>query len=551
MTTTQYRITVEGMTCDSCERHVSHALRDAGAVEAAADFRRGVATATVPKGIGADRLTEAIRAAGYHTGTVQQVGAVPETPTRESREGYDLAIIGSGSAAFAAAIAATELGARVVMIEQGTPGGTCVNVGCVPSKALLRAAEVYHQAGHHPFAGIETHAGRVDLRALIGAKDDLVGALRQEKYLDLVRTYGWDLRQGHAEFLDERTLAVDGQPLIAKAYLIATGATPFIPPIPGLLAAGYLTSTTALELQELPASMAVIGGNAIGLEMGQLFARLGTKVTVLEVLDRIAPFEEPELSEELRRAFVDEGIEVVTSAQITRVDRDTNHARRRIVFNAGGTEQHIAVDEVLVATGRRPHTVGLGLERAGIATDSRGAVAVDTSLRTSNPQVWAAGDVTPSPQFVYLAAYHGKLVADNAIAGAGRSVDLTALPRITFTSPSVASVGLGEGEARNTGYAVKISRLPLHTVARAAVNRDEHGLFKLVAEEGSGRILGVHILAENAGDVIYAGQLAVKFKLTIDDLVTTFGPYLTMAEGLKLAAQTFDKDVAKLSCCAA
>lgn len=550
MTTKEYCITVAGMTCEDCEGHVSEALRAAGAVEASADFRRGIATVKVPEGVDQQRLLAAVRQAGYRPGQVEPVGEPAPASAISGRGEYNLAIIGSGAAAFAAAIAATELGARVVMVEQGTVGGTCVNVGCVPSKALLRAAEVYYQAGHHPFAGIETSAGNVDLRTLVSQKDELVTTLRREKYLDLITAYGWELRQGQARFLDEHTIAVDGQPLTADHYLIATGATSFIPPIPGLEEAGYLTSTTALALQDLPARMAVIGGNAIGLELGQFFARLGSRVTILEVLDRIAPFEEPELSEELRRALTEEGIEVITGAHITRVERD-GRSRRRLRFRVGATERSIAVDEVLVATGRRPNTAGLDLERAGVQTDPRGAVIVDTTLRTTNPRVWAAGDVTPSPQFVYLAAYQGKLVADNAIGGMERTLDLTALPRITFTAPSLASVGLGEKGARDAGYAVKVARLPLHAVARAVVNREGHGLFKIVAEEGSGQILGVHILAENAGDVIYAGQLAVKFKLTIDDLVNTFGPYLTMAEGLKLAAQTFDRDVAKLSCCAA
>ncbi|MER3419645.1 MAG: mercury(II) reductase, partial [Chloroflexota bacterium] len=429
-------------------------------------------------------------------------------------------------------------------------GGTCVNVGCVPSKVLLRVAEIYHLAGRHPFAGLETRAGRVNLAALIAQKDELVAALRREKYLDLVQAYDWELRRGHAQFLDDRTLAVDGQPLRARVYLIATGAAPFIPPIPGLAECGYLTSTTALELRDLPVSMAVIGGNAIGLELGQAFARLGVHVTVLEVLDRIAPFEEPEVSAALAQALTDEGMTVITGAHITRVERLPGRPERRLSFQVDGAERQIEVDEVLVATGRRPNSAELGLERAGIATDDRGAVVVDATLRTTNPRVWAAGDVTPSPQFVYLAAYQGRLAAENALTGAGRTVDLSALPRITFTSPSVAAVGLGEAEARNAGHRVTTSVLPLHAVARAVVNRDERGLFKLVAEAESGRILGVHILAENAGDVIYAAELAVKFKLTVQDLVDTFGPYLTMAEGLRLAAQAFAKDVTKLSCCA-
>jgi mercuric reductase len=550
MTVRHYRISVAGMTCTDCERHVADALRAAGAHAAHADFRRGAVTASAPEGVSEEQLGEAIRRAGYRPTAVQRLDVPLHVPEQDDDADYDLAIIGSGAAAFAAAIAARERGARVVMVEQGTVGGTCVNVGCVPSKALLRAAEVYHLAGHHPFAGIETRAGGVDLRALVAQKDELLATLRQEKYLDLVPAYGWELRQGHAEFLDERALTVDGEPLTARAYLIATGAAPFIPPIAGLAESGYLTSTTALELQELPVSMAVIGGNAIGLELGQAFARLGTRVTVLEVLDRIAPFEEPEVSAALAEALAAEGMTIVTGARVTHVERLPGRPERRVGFRRNGVDEVLEVDEVLVATGRRPNTAGLGLERAGITTDHRGAVVVDATLRTTNPRVWAAGDVTPAPQFVYLAAYQGKLAAENALTGAGRTVDLTALPRITFTSPSVAAVGLTEAEARAAGYAVRTSALPLHAVTRAVVNRDERGLFKLVAEADSGRILGVHILAENAGDVIYAAELAVKFRLTVDDLVATFGPYLTTAEGLRLAAQAFARDVSRLSCCA-
>lgn len=550
MTNRQVSIEVTGMTCDDCEGHVSRALGAVGAEYATADFRRGIATVTVPDGVSEDQLKDAVRRAGYRPGRVRELGLTTHSPAHTGRAGgYDLAIIGSGSAAFAAAITATGLGVRVVMVEQGTIGGTCVNVGCVPSKALLRAAETYYQAGHHPFAGIETSAGKVDLGALIGQKDELVGQLRQEKYLDLVQEYGWELRQGHAHFVDEGTLEVHGEPLRADAYLIAAGAAPFIPPIPGLVEAGYLTSTTAFELQDLPASMAVIGGNAIGLEVGQLFARLGAKVTILELLDRIAPFEEPEVGEALATALRDEGIRVATGVAITRADR---HGRgRRLAFQVDGAEQTLDVDEVLVATGRRPNTADLDLKLAGVETDARGAVLVDDSLRTTNPRIWAAGDVTPSPQFVYVAAYQGKTVAENAITRGTTPSDLSTLPSVTFTSPQIASVGLTEAKAREQGLAVKTSLLPLSAVPRALVNRDTRGLFKLVADAGTDRLLGVHILADNAGDVIYAAVLALKFKLSVADLVGSFAPYLTMSEGLKLAAQTFDKDVAKLSCCAA
>lgn len=469
--------------------------------------------------------------------------------SRHSRVDYDLAILGSGSAAFAAAIRARDLGARVAMIERGTLGGTCVNVGCVPSKALLRAAEAHWERQHHPFAGVARGDGRVDLAELVRQKQGLVEMLRHEKYEELVDLYGWEVLQGVASFAGPQTLLVDGRRVKAAAYLIATGASPWVPPIPGLAEAGYLTSTTALELEQLPRSMAVVGANAIGLELGQLFQRLGARVTLLEVLPRIAPFEEPEISEALQAALEAEGMEVVPSTRITRIKGQLGSAKS-VYFTADGRDDVRQMDEILVATGRRPNSAALGLDRAGIAVDERGAVMVDQQLRTTNPRVWAAGDVTPAPQFVYVAAHEGTVAADNIIAKAGRPVDLDVVPRVTFTSPQVAAVGLTEEQARAQVDDVRVTTLPASAVPRALVNRETAGLFKLVADAKTDRLLGAHVLAENAGEAIYAATLAVQFRLTVRDLVNTFAPYLTMAEGLKLAAQTFGRDVSKLSCCA-
>lgn len=540
------KMRVRGMTCTSCERHVAQALQQAGARQVQADWRRAEAVFAVPEGIDLARLAGAVAEAGYTPGAVQELRPAPAPPRtdRDRPGGYDLAILGSGSAAFAAAIKARELGARVVMVERGTLGGTCVNVGCVPSKALLRAAEAYHQAGHHPFAGITTRADRLDLTALIAQKDALVAALRQEKYSDLVDAYRWEVLRGEARFEDANTLRVNGSTLRANAYLVATGAAPAVPPIPGLAEAGYLTSTTALDLTELPHTLAVVGANAIGLELGQYFHLLGSEVVLFEVLPRIAPFEEPEISQALAELFSEQGIEIVAGAQISRVEGG------RIQATVNGRERTWAVDRILVATGRCPNTADLGLDRAGIEIDRRGAVVVDETLRTTNSKVWAAGDVTPAPQFVYVAAYEGMLAAENILTGAGRRVDLAALPRVTFTTPQVAAAGLTEAQAREAGYEVKVSILPLEYVPRALVNRETQGLFKLVADARTDRLLGAHVLAENAGDVIYAAVLALKFGLTVQDLVNTFAPYLTMAEGLKLAAQSFTSDVATLSCCA-
>ncbi|TQR87727.1 mercury(II) reductase [Mycobacterium hodleri] len=473
---------------------------------------------------------------------------------------YDLAIIGSGGAAFAAAIAATRVGRSVVMIERATTGGTCVNVGCVPSKALLAAAEARHtasQAGRFP--GIAASAGPVDGPALLAGKDALVEALRTEKYIDLAADYGWEIVDGTARFISEDSgpvLVVDvgaaaggGTTRVeAEHYLIATGSTPWAPPIDGLPDVGYLTSTTATELHQLPESMIVFGGGYVALEQAQLFARLGTEVTVV-ARSRLLSGEEPEISAALAAIVADEGITVHTGSHLTAVRR----AGERIVATLGtpdGAERELCAAQLLVATGRRPATAGLNLETVGVTTGRRGEIIVDEYLRTATTRIWAAGDVTGGPQFVYVAAAQGTLVADNAFGGAARTLDYTALPRVVFTSPAVASVGMTDAQATAAGLECDCRVLPLAYVTRAVVNRDTRGLVKLVAQADTGRLLGVHAVAENAGEVIAAATYALTAGMTVKQLAHTWAPYLTMAESLKLAAQAYTVDVATLSCCA-
>lgn len=511
-------------------------------------FRRGAAEFTADASFDAEAAIRAVQHAGYRADRPLAVG-------RERRQEsggaglYDLAIIGGGSAAFAAAIRALDLGASVLMIERDEIGGTYVNIGCVPSKALLRASELYYAAGHHDFAGIRTEALGVHLPALVEQKRQLVAQMRQAKYGDLIDAYGWDYRLSAARFLDAATLSVDGEAVKAGAYLIATGAFPWAPPIPGLAEAGYLTSTSALELEALPPRLLVVGANAVGLELGQYFHHLGSDVTFLEMLPRLAPFEEPEISAALLAAFEHQGIGAELGVRIERVERDGG--LKRIVFtDKEGRSRSLEGDEILMTTGRRPNTSNLGLEKAGVTVDQRGSVMTDTGLRTANPRIWAAGDCTAAPQFVYVSAYEGALAVDNILAEAGRTVDFNALPKVTFTSPQIASVGLGEEEAAKAGHHVRSVLLPLEAVPRAIVNRDTWGVIKLVADEESDRLLGVHILAENAGEMIQTGVLAIKYKLTVQDLRETFFPYLTQVEGIKLAAQAFDRDPALLSCCA-
>jgi len=464
---------------------------------------------------------------------------------REGAVAYDLAIIGSGGAGFAAAIAASTRGLRVVMVERSTVGGTCVNVGCIPSKALLAAAEARHIAEEERFPGIATSAGPTAMANLIAGKAEIVEMLAKEKYTDLAAEYGWEIRIGDAHFVNGPALEVDGERIEATHYLVATGATPWVPPVPGLAEVAYLTSTSALELEELPGSLIVVGGNYVGLELGQIFAHLGSKVTLIEALDRLAPSEEPEISEVITGVLTDEGVEVWTAAPISEVCERDGRAVARV---ADGRE--LSAEKILMATGRRPTTAGLNLEAVGVTTGRLGEIVVDSQLRTANPRISAAGDVTGAPQFVYVAGFHGTMVVDNAFGGAGRTVNYAHLPRVTFTTPSIAAVGLTDAEVGRAGLSCTCRVLPLSYLPRAIVNRDTRGVVKIVAEESTGRVVGIHIAAANAGDAILAATYALEAGMTVSELATTWAPYLTTAEGIKLAAQSFSTDVAKLSCCA-
>jgi mercuric reductase len=461
---------------------------------------------------------------------------------------YDLAIVGSGSAAFATAIEARRREVSVVMIEHGTVGGTCVNVGCIPSKALLAAAEARHVALDQHFPGIVTTAAGVDMAALVGGKAAIVEMLRGEKYEDLAPLYGFDILYGHARFVAGPAVEVNGARIEAEHYVIATGASPWAPHIPGLDEVGYLTSTAAMELDHVPRSLVIVGGNAVGLEQGQLFARLGSAVTIVEALPRIAPFEEPEISKALTGILTEENVTVRVGATVRKVVRENGDVVVTVESSSGHEE--LQGEAVLVATGRRPNTADLGLDTVGVTVGPRGEVVVTDELRTANPRIFAAGDVTGHPQFVYVAGKHGGIVADNAIAGEHRRLDYRTLPRVTFTSPAIASVGMTDEEASLAGLVCECRVLPLSQVPRAIVNRDTRGVAKIVAERESGRVLGVHLLADGAGDAILAAVYALEGSFTVEQIATAWTPYLTMAEAIKLTAQSFTTDVAALSCCA-
>ena len=453
---------------------------------------------------------------------------------------WDLVVIGTGGAAMAAGIEARSRGKEVLLVEHGPLGGTCLNVGCVPSKNLLAAAGHRHRAlSQRAFPMVTTSADGVDLPALMAQKQELIEALRQAKYAHVADAHGFPIRYGHARFTDERTLHVDGEPVVGAAYVVATGATPHIPNLPGLDRVAWLASTTAMEQQTLPASMVVIGGGPVGLEQAQLWAHLGVEVSLV---GRFAPAVEPEIAHVLRGVFADDGITVI---------EDRAAAVEPV---AGGVsvrtqgDQTATGERLLVATGRIANTAELGLAAARIETDDRGFIVVDANQGTSNPRVFAAGDVSGAPQYVYVAAQTGRAAAATAL-GDPATVDYRGLPGVTFTTPQLASAGLTEQQAVAAGHPCDCRVLSAQDIPRALANRDTRGALKLVADAETGRVLGVHAALDGAGDVMLAATYAIKLGMTVDDVADTWAPYLTMAESLRIAAGLFRSDK-PTSCCA-
>lgn len=550
----ELQLEVGGMTCDSCAAHVEKALSSVEHVSQVnvPNWKSGRATVIADGEIAADALTAAVRRAGYsaRVRSRKPLGQITGDEPRGSGGGdFDLMVIGHGSAGFAAAIQGAELDRSVALVGEGEIGGTCVNWGCVPSKNLIWAMEQHHRAAASRFAGVRTAADPVSWPQVIDQKEALVHDLRQAKYLDVLDAYPAITHiQGRARLAENGGVAINGQVYTPRKIVLATGARPWAPPIPGLDQVQYLDSTSALELRELPRSMIVLGGNAVGLELAQTFARAGVYVTVLELLPRIAPFEDEELSVALDGYLQREGIRIVTEFETRRVEKRDDHYWLTGVRD--GTELSFEAQELLVATGRRPNTEGLGLQDVSVEVGERGEILVNDRLQTSNPDIYAAGDVLARDMFVYVAAYGGKLAAANALTGSGDVYDASYIARITFTDPQVASAGLTEQQARAQGNDVKVSSLAMEHVPRALAARDTRGLIKLVADAETDRLLGAHVLAPEAGEVIQTAALALRFGLTVRELRDTMFPYLTNVEGLKLALLSFEKDVTRLSCCA-
>ena len=541
---------ITGMTCEHCVHSVEKALRSAPGVESAkVSLRENRATVTFVSPVSAEALVRNVEQAGYGAQLIGETSAA--TPARSGAHSGQthVAIIGSGGAAMAAALKAVERGARVTLIERGVIGGTCVNIGCVPSKIMIRAAHIAHLRRESPFdPGISAQQPDIRRDKLLAQQQGRVEELRHAKYESILESNpSITVLHGEARFENSHTLIVsraDGgsHEVRFARCVIATGARPAIPPIPGLADTPYWTSTDALASDTIPERLAVIGSSVVAVELAQAFARLGSKVSIL-ARSRLLFREDPAVGEALTNAFRAEGIDVLEQTQASRVA----HQAGKFVLTTGHGE--LRADRLLVATGRTPNTAMLNLSAVGVKLDPRGSIIIDRAMRTSSADIYAAGDCTDQPQFVYVAAAAGTRAAIN-VTGGEAALDLTAMPAVIFTDPQVATVGYSEAEAHHEGLETDSRLLPLENVPRALANFDTRGFIKLVVEAGSGRLIGVQAVAPEAGELIQAAALAIRARMTAQELGDQLFPYLTMVEGLKLCAQTFTKDVRQLSCCA-
>jgi mercuric reductase len=450
-------------------------------------------------------------------------------------EQFDLVVIGAGSAARdGAQKAAREYGAKVALVERTRWGGSCPNVACKPTKAYLVVADLLHDINAiADRLGIEVGPARANMARIKARKDSLTKS--QEKWVEDLQAAGFATFKGEARFVDAHTVRVGDEELQADRILIATGSRTAVPPVEGIDGVDWIDHVSALELTELPDSLLVLGGGAVGLEFGQAFARFGSKVTIVDAEEQIAPRADPASAAELTAALEDEGIEIVTNTFVKSVRREGGDVVALLSPRDGKPEREARVSRILLASGRAPNVEELGLEAVGIETTKLG-IAVDEHMRTSVEDVWAAGDVTAVAQFTPIAQYQARVAVDDMF-GTEATADYEALPTAIFTDPELAQLGLTEEEAREQGFEADTVRHELKHVQRASYTDSKHGLYKLVFDARSRRLLGVHVLSRGASDIVQGLAVAMKLGATVDDLARAHHAFPTFGEGVKAAAE--------------
>ena len=474
-------------------------------------------------------------------------------------EEFDLVILGSGSTAFAAALRAAERGKTAAMTEVRTLGGTCVNRGCLPSKNLIEAAKILYDAKTPRYPGLSSASMSFDFRTLIEQKDEVIEEDRGKKYQSIISdSNSIRVFEGAASFSAPNEVTVNGEVLSALRFLVATGSSPTVPDVPGLrdtpyLTSDLLTSQEDLGLTELPVSLIIIGGGYIALELGQMFSRFGTSVTILERGEQILSAYEPEIAQSVAEIVREEGIAIHTKAEVSRVHGDERQVL--VTLQVGGRQKELKAAKLLVATGRKPNTEHLGLDLPGVDLDEHGFVKVNDELQTSAGHVYAAGDVIGSHAGSQMAtpvgAHDGGIAAENALNGKdGHKVNHSVIPRAIFTDPQVGIVGLSDAEANARGYECDCRIIPMSLIPRAAAVRDTRGVIKMVADRKTKKVLGVSMHGMNAAEVIHEAAMGLRFGAIIDDFARMLHVYPTMSEALKITALSYTKDISKMSCCA-
>ena len=547
------RFEIEGMTCNHCATHIEKLVKDTdGVIRVQISYPDGSGEITFDQSkISVEELAEIIDG----TGSYKVVSEIPQTTIREKSGDarYDLIIIGGGSAAFSAAIKANEFNLKTLMVNDGLPfGGTCVNVGCLPSKALIRAAETAYHASYSGFAGVRPKGADIDFKRIFHDIRQLVRDMQQKKYLDVVADFpNLTLIKGRAKFIDETTISIDdrGQHT-AEKFIIATGSSTNIPRIEGLDKVGYFTNKNIFELEEKPGSLTIMGAGYVGCELAMAFNRLGVKVRIIEFTDRVLRSQTRDISLELEKYIKSEGIELLPGFRAKKIEKDGSTI---LIHGTDDKRPFKTLHEnglILMATGTKANTAGLGLEYTGVQTDEHGHIIVNDQMATTAPHIFAAGDVCNTPPYVYTAAYEGKNAVENAFKSMGKKIDYSSLPWVVFTDPQVAGAGMDEGEAEARGIPFETSVIKLKDVPRAIAANDTRGFIKLIRNPASDKLLGIRVVAPEGGELVRQASMAIKYGITVSDLAEDLYPYLTLSEGIKLAAITFGKDVSRLSCCA-
>jgi len=547
------KLKISGMTCEHCAETIMKKVNKLNGIiynsvkypENKGEFKYDPGKITV----------EAIIAAINSTAHYRVVGEIKEDLIVSEEKSitqfdFDLIIIGGGSAAFAAAIKASELGKKVLMINEGLPiGGTCVNVGCIPSKILIRAAEQIQIIREPNFAGISNNKPEVDFKEIIRQKNKIVEELQTQKYINVLKDdKKVRIIKGYGKVTGSNTVEVNKEKFTARYILIASGASTFVPEVKGLDKIKYLTNETLYSLKELPEKLIILGGRYIALENAQLFARLGSQVTVLQRSFRILPDEMPDLTENLKEFLESEGIKIKTGVKLNSVEYSEGNILLRA--NIKGTEETFEGTHLFVATGRKGNTTGFGLENIGLRLYGNNFIKTDDFLQTSIPTIYAAGDVTGEYLFVYSAAYEGALAVGNMFSENKKKKDYSVFPWVIFTDPQVAGVGMDENIAYKNNIDYEVSTIWLKDIPRSIAAKNMRGFIKIIRSKKNNKILGARILAPEGSELLMEISIAIKWGITVTELKELFHPYLTLSEGIKLALIGFDKDLNKLSCCA-